>query len=68
MRWPHDGPPAPDSGPALLDRIDRRIDPWQKLRIMWAWQTQRLYPSLIGRQRPQTLTGSRCNQRGSATE
>lgn len=38
VRWPNDGVwPCPDSGPALLARIEQRIDPWAKLRIEAIW-------------------------------
>ncbi len=38
MRWPHDGAwPCPDTGPALLARIARLIDPWQSLRVRLLW-------------------------------
>ena len=37
MRWPNDGPPCPDSGPALLARIDSHVCPWQRVRVQMLW-------------------------------
>ncbi len=37
MTWPHDGPPCPGPGPALVARIDRLVCPWQRLRVRTQW-------------------------------
>ncbi len=40
MTWPHDGPPCPGPGPALLARIAQLQCPWASLRIRAQWLFQ----------------------------